>query len=818
MGILLQDLRFAFRQFRKAPSFTVTAVLTLALGIGANTAIFSLINSFLFKPSPVSNPQQITTLAFEQNHADWDGTFSWPEYKEIRGQSRNSFSDIIANTIGLDGIATAGGQPERVINGYVSGNFFAALGAQPAVGRLLLPGEGEVLDRDPVIVLGYRYWKDKFNGDPKVVGRQITVDGHPLSIIGVAPQGFTGLTDLANIAAYLPLSELTVEGTPADLLNSWQNRSLGVHGRLRPGVSLKQAGAELNVVARNIARQHPDVEKQFDITVFSGPRRHVAALYVISALFLGLAGMVLLLACVNVANLVLVRATVREREMAIRTALGARPSRLLRQMMTESVALALVGGMMGVALGMWVGTALSHVDLHTGLPIALSVEFDWRIFLYSFAVASLAGVVVGVLPAMRLARANVNAVLHEGSRSVTRQRHWLRDSLVTLQVAGSLVLLVVAGLFVRSLIAFQTTDFGFRPDHVLNLSINTSEVGMTDAQTRDLAGNILAQLRRIAGVRSVSHASATPMGVLSEIPSDTVIIDGVPGTANAPAWTASYNTVSREYFKVMSIDMLRGRGFTDADDEHGGDVAVISEGMAGKYWPHQDPIGRTFRLEQEKSRSLEVVGIARDVEFTPFDGGKSRPGLYLPYAQHVKGSRFMVFQLKTQGDPLALAATAAKTIHALAPQLPVFQVETMRQGLYTMNGLLLFQVGATLAAVMGGLGLTLAVIGLYGVISYAVSQRVHEIGLRMALGATRGSVFKMIYRQSMRIVAVGLGVGLLVAVLVARAVGSFVVVSAWDPATYAIVVTALALAALASCYLPVRRAMAVEPMAALRQD
>ena len=240
--------------------------------------------------------------------------------------------------------------------------------------------------------------------------------------------------------------------------------------------------------------------------------------------------------------------------------------------------------------------------------------------------------------------------------------------------------------------------------------------------------------------------------------------------------------------------------------------------MARKYWPNQDPIGQTIRLEHEKARRLEVVGIARDVEFTPFDGGKSWPGLYLPYEQHVKGNHFMVFQLKTQGDPLALAASVAKTIHALAPQLPVFQVETMREGLYTLNGLLIFQVGAALAAIMGGLGLTLAVIGLYGVISYTVSQRVHEIGLRMALGATRGSVFKMIYSQSMRIVAAGLGIGLLVALLAARTVGSFVIVSAGDPATYMIVVTALALAALASCYLPVRRAMAVEPMVALRQD
>jgi putative ABC transport system permease protein len=268
----------------------------------------------------------------------------------------------------------------------------------------------------------------------------------------------------------------------------------------------------------------------------------------------------------------------------------------------------------------------------------------------------------------------------------------------------------------------------------------------------------------------------------------------------------------------MSIGLLRGRGFTDGDDARERDVAMISQSMAAKYWPNQDPIGHTFRMSTENTRKLEVVGIARDIEVSSLTGAKSNPYFYLPYAQHVKGNSFLVLQLKTEGDPLALAATVEKTVHELAPQLPLFQVQSMHEALYSPNGLLLFQFGAVLAATMGGLGLTLAVIGIYGVISYAVSQRIHEIGLRMALGATRGSVFGMIYRQSMRIVAVGLGVGLVIAMLVARAVGSFVIVSAWDPATFGTVMSALVLAALASCYLPARRAMAVDPMVALRQD
>jgi predicted permease len=822
MGASLQDLRFAFRQLRKAPSFALTAVLTLALGVGANTAIFSLVNALLLKPLPVPNPKQIATLTLRQNNRPLQPNFSWPEFKEIRDESRRSFSDVFAYTNGLDGVAVEGQQPERIMTCYVSGGFFDALRSKPAAGRLFLPSEGEVLDRDPVIVLDYSFWKEKFNADPNVVGRMVRVDGRPFTIIGVAPKDFRGVQTFITSAAYLPLSEMGIEGTPVDVLNSWQSRNLLVYGRLRPGISFAQAGAELRLVAENLMRLHPDVEKKLDLEVFPEPTLRIntgdpKTMFVIAALFLGLAAMVLLLACANVANLVLVRATLREREMAIRTALGAQRSRLLRQTVTETVTLALIGGVMGVVLGGWASAALSHINPHADLPIALSFKFDWRIFLYSFAIALLAGIVVGIVPALRIAKANVNTFLHEGSRGVTSSRHWLRDSLVALQIAGSLVLLVVTGLFVRSLSAIQTADFGFKPDQVLNISLDPSEIGMTGAQTRDLVGGILRRLRQLPGVDSVSHASSVPMGYFNN-GGDTLVIDGAPVPANPSDMSTDYNVVAPDYFTTMGIDLLRGRAFTDADDERGRDVAVISESAAKKYWPNQDPIGRTFRMESEKARELAVVGIAQDAEFQLFAGGKSRPNLYIPYAQHFAGNSLMVFQLKTHGDPLDLVPTVEKTIHELAPQLPMFQVQTMRRALYTLNGLLLFQIAASLAAIMGGLGLTLAVVGLYGVISYAVSQRVREIGLRMALGASRGTVFKMIYRQSTLIVALGLGIGLIVALMAARAVGSFVVVSVRDPATYAIVMIVLGLVALGSCYLPARRAMAVEPMVALRED
>lgn len=821
MGNLLQDLRFAFRQLRKAPSFAVTAVLTLALGIGANTAIFSLVNSLLLKPLPIANPQQFAMLGQRQNNGALLPIFSLPEFKQIRAQTQDSFSHVFVVTTGLDGFAMEGQQPQRVLTSYVSGNFFDCLGLKPAAGRLLLPSEGEVLGQDNVLVLSYDFWNEKFNGDPNVVGRQATIDGHPFTVVGVAPKGFNGVQSFVKIAAYMPVSAVTVTGMTTDFLNGWQNRNFIVYGRLRPGVSFKQATAELSVIGKDMTRQHPEFEKQVEISALPEPSMRIGAgdpkiMPIMAALFLSLAGMVLLLACVNVANLVLVRATAREREMAIRTALGAQRSRLIVQMLTESLTLALMGGVMGVILGMWASSALGHLDIHADLPVNLAFNFDWRIFFYSFGIAMLAGVVVGLVPAYRMARSNVSKVLHEGGRGVTGGRHWFRDGLVVLQIAGSLVLLVITGLFVRSLGAMQTMDFGFKPDNVLNFVIDANEIGMKDAQTLELTDNILARLHQLPGVISVSHANSTPMGYFNS--GDTMIIDGTSAPTDSGAFGAGESIVTPDYFNVMSIGLMRGRVFTQADDAHGRDVAIISESTAKKYWPNQDAMGRTFRMASEKDRKLEVVGITRDAEFQIFGGGKTRPYVYLPYSQHVAGNSLMVVQLRTQSDPLGYVSTAVKTVHELAPQLPVFQVQTMRQGLYTLNGLLLFQIGATLAAAMGGLGLTLAVIGLYGVVSYAVSRRMHEIGLRMALGASRGTVFRMIYRQSIVIVAAGLGFGLVLAFLLAQAAGSFVVVSVKDPSTYAVVALVLAMAALASCYLPARRAMAVEPMVALRED
>ncbi|MGB6729107.1 MAG: FtsX-like permease family protein, partial [Terracidiphilus sp.] len=562
----------------------------------------------------------------------------------------------------------------------------------------------------------------------------------------------------------------------------------------------------------------PVAEKAMSIEAYPEPQLRINAgdpntMLIIAGLFLALAARVLVLACVNVANLVLVRASARERELAIRTALGARRSRLLRQLITESVLLALMGGVLGVVLGVAASGSLSHLDLHADLPVKFVFDFDWRIFSYSFAIALVAGVAVGVAPGLRMAKANVNAVLHEGSRGVARGRTWFRDGLVVLQIAGSLVLLVVAALFVRSLSAMQTMDFGFRPDHVLNFVIDSNEIGMNDAESRALAASLTDRLRQLPGVEAVSHATAVPFGYFGQN-GDQLTIDGAAPPANPADWSVNFNVISPQYFNVMGITLASGRTFTDSDNEQAKAVAIVSESAARKFWPKLDPVGRTFRMATQKDKEIEVVGVARDAEFQIFGGGKTQPFFYVPYLQLSKGFTLMTFQLRSDHDLPSLMPTVEKTVHDLAPALPVFQVQTMREALYTMNGLLLFQIGASLATTMGLLGLTLAVIGLYGVVSYAVSCRVREIGLRVALGASRSSVFRMIYRQSVIIIACGLAGGLALALLIARAVGSFVVVSVWDPFTYAGVAAILAAAALASCYPPAQHAMAVDPITA----
>lgn len=819
MEAMIQDIKYAIRMLAKNPGFTIVGALTLALGIGANTAIFSMVNSFLLRPMPVHNPQQISVLARQQKDGQLQTQFSIPDYRDIRSETSGVFSDLFAYQFGMDGLSV-NGKPDRIMTNYVSGNFFSGLGVQPVLGRLILPSEGEVPGRDPVFVLGYTYWQNHFGGDPSIVGKKVSIDGHPVMVIGVAPKGFYGAYPLIDVQGYLPLGMATLEGNPTDFMANRGLRNLAVYGRLQSGMTVGRAQAPLAVVARRLAADHPKDDQNLSLTAYLETRSRPSpdpsnTMVVISSLFLGLAAMVLLLACVNVANILLVRATVREREMAIRAALGAARSRLVRQLLTESVLLAFVGAIGGIALGFWGSYMVASMPLGTDLPIYVNFGFDWRVFAYALCAALLTGIIVGLVPAIRASRGNLATILHEGGRGVVGTKHRLRSTLVVVQVAGSLTLLIIAGLFARSLGKAQETNLGFDPTHVVNFAMDPSEIGYSSVEGKEFYKTLLNRVRALPGVESASTAAGVPMGYYNN--GDSVQIEGYQPPPGQPDPGMGYNAVSPGYFVTMKIPMVRGREFTEADSDTTPYVAIINEEMAKKFWPNADPIGHHFRMDSDAKHSLEIVGIAKDARYQGVTGSIAS-FFYVPSAQHYAVNSLQVLQVRTAGAPRLIIPEIEHMISSLAPDLPVFDVKTMTEALDTLNGIMMFQLGAALAAALGVLGLVLAIVGVYGVISYAVSQKTHEIGIRMALGAQRTNILRMIFGQGMLIVGIGLLLGIAGALAAAKVVGNFLAVSASDPLTYATVTALLTLVALIACYVPALRAMRVDPMVALRYE
>lgn len=819
MRTLLQDFRHAARQIRRSPAFAMVAILTLALGIGANVAIFSIVDWLLLRPLPVKDPGQITVLRLQQNLSILLATLSIPDYRDIQSQTTPVFDGLAGYELSLDGLSVDGGKADRIVTNYITGNFFSVLGIKPALGRFIVPSEGQLAGADPVIVLSYAYWKEHLGGDAGIIGKRVLFDGHPVIVIGVAPEDFHGVQPILATAAYLPLGMAAITQPPGFMENRGE-RGLSVVGRLRKGVSLQQAQAALSLASQRLSQQYPEIDKNVKALVFrepdarlGDPRTTNTAL--LSALFLGLAILVLLLACVNVGNVLLVRATVRERELAIRAALGAGRGHLMRLLLAEGVLLAIIGGAGGSVLGTWSSTALRSINLHTDFPIQLDFHFDWRVFLYAFGMALAAGALVAIFPALRASRHDLNQVLHQGGRGMVGGGQKLRSALVVAQVGGSLMLLIIAALFARSLGQAQRTDLGFDPAHVVNLTMDPQEIGYHQEQTRDFYHNLLRRVRALPGVTAASTAFSVPLGYYNN--GATLAIDGYQPPAGQPAPVAVVNFVSPGNLETLRIPLLRGRDFTDRDDERAPYVAVVNQTFGKQYWPSQDPIGKHFRSLNDPTRSIEVVGVARDARYI-FVQGLEFPLAYLPFDQHAGQASLETLQVRTAGDPKAMIPELERTVESVAPDLPVFEVKTMTEALYTLNGFLAYEVAAGLAAAMGILGLVLSIVGVYGVISYAASQRSHEIGVRMALGAQPWQILRMILRQGIVIVAVGLVVGLLAALAAARVVGTFLTVSPTDPLTYVAVSVLLSLVALAACAIPARRAMRVDPMVALHYE
>ena len=814
---LIQDLSYAARQLRRNPAFTITAAITLALGIGANTAIFS-INSLFFRSLPVKNPGDLVVLAYQQKSGTVLNQLSVPDLKDIRSQTSGVFSDVIGYELGLQGLSVDG-KSARMWGNYVTGNYFEALGLRPAAGRFILPSEDQHQGADPVLVISYSYWSSRFNRDPGVVGKHVAVNGRPFTVIGVAPKGFRGLNQMLDTEGFLPISMATLEANSGDILNDRANRNLVVMGRLAPGASIRQAQTQLDVIAARLRKTYPRANENLELRAYAERFARPdpasgAATMLATALFLGLSALVLLLACINVGNILLVRASVREREMAVRAALGAGRFRLIRQLLTESLLLALIGGACGMFLGTWSAKALGSVNLQSEIPLVLQFPFDWDVFAFTFCSTLVTGCVVGIVPALRSSRRDLSDALRGSARSVAAGRNQLRSALVVVQVAGSLTLLIVAGLFLRSLDNTQRVDLGFDPNHVVNLTLDSNEAGLKESQGMELARTLIERAQAIPGVQSATMAFAVPMGYLGA--RVTLEIPGYQTAAGDRATVTEYNMIAPRYFETLRIPVLRGREFTRADTEKSPYVVVINEAMAEKYWPHQDPVGRRFRMKDEVQHTVEVVGVAKNSRMRGYSSA-IQPYFYVPFAQNY--TSFQTLQLRTTASPEMALAEMQKLVAEVAPEVPVFGGQTMLQGLKTLNGALRYQISAGLAASLGILGLVLALVGLYGVVAYSAAQRTHEIGIRMALGARSGEILKMMAVQSLALIGAGLLLGLAAAFAAGRVLSGFLVgVTAADPLTFVAVPLLLALVALAACYLPARRAMRVDPVSALRTD
>jgi macrolide transport system ATP-binding/permease protein len=820
METLLQDIRCGWRALRKSPGLTAIIAITIALGVGANTAIFSLINGFLIRPLPVPSAGQLTALVIQEKNSPLGALgFSYPEFVAFRQQAAGYcevFGQALAGNPGL----SADGRTDRVAMTAVSSNYFSGLGVRPALGRFILPSEGETAAEQPVLVLGNAFWKKRFGGDPSVIGKQVRIDGKPVEIIGVVPKEFHGSFSIFEMDGYVPLGTMFQAGAGNNFWSDRNSRLILAMGRLRPGVSMAQAQSLFDVISRRQSEQYPASDKGFSVRVLperlSRPIPYANnAFLLISALFLVLSAIILLLACTNVVNILVAQASSRMRELAIRMALGGSRVRLVRQMLTETMLLASFGGFLGVLLAMW-ASGLSRSIHPSGLPLQLDFGFDWPVFAYAFGVILLSGIVVGLAPALNATRADVNAILQHrgGSDGSGFGRYRVRRDLMVLQVAGSLTLLIVAGLFVRSLKSAERIDLGFNRAQVLNVTLDPQENNYDEAQTKQFYRELELKIKAIPEVQSASLASSVP---ISTFPSrQRIYVENRALVPDHQLPNILFNRIDSGYFETMRIPVLLGRGFLDSDKETAPLVAVINQTMASRVWPGEEPIGKRFSMKGESGPFLEVVGVVRDSKYQSI-AEDSQPYFYVPLEQNYISSR--ILQVRSSLAPALLTGQIQREIREVNPAITVMDIRTMEESLEGGTGFFIFRLGASLAAFMGMFGLILAVVGVYGMVSYTATRRTQEIGIRMALGANPFQILRLVVGQGMKIVFIGVFVGLSATWLLTRMMTHLLVgVSPNDPIVYIGVSISLSFVALVASYVPARRATKVDPVTALRYE
>jgi predicted permease len=819
----MRNLRHTLRYLATHKSFTAAAVFTLALGLGANTALFGLINVVL-RPLDVPNPEQIVAIAAEARGDDTGGfqySFSLDGLYDLE-QRATSFSHLFGVMARIGGISMDGKAAQFFFVG-VSHRYFTALGVEPLLGSLVTRRSGS----PAAVVLGHSFWIKHFGGDPNVVGRRIRVNGQPAVVSGVMKEGFRGTFLGLETDGYLSIEDLRVvsPGVERWLYHNRKARPMQLFARLKPGVSAGAAEKEVNALLERLAHEYPDSDAGLSARVIPEPyarplplKSVTEAIPIIRTLTLIVAGLVLLIACLNVANLLLVRATARQRELAVRSALGATTLQLIWQMVVEGLVIAVLGGIAGAAVGHLVtSTVLERLDLGADLPLALHVPFDTRVFLNGLAATMAAGIAISLWPAWRASRADARAALHDGGRAQSdgRDRQRLRSALVVGQIAGSLALLIVAALFAQTLRAAKNIDLGFDADHLITARVDVRQIGYDEAQGDAFYEELLRRVRSWGDVASAAIGFSLPMSYL--VGGGSLYIEGQPPGAGTQPPAVFINHAGHEYFETMQIPVLRGRAFRREDEgEHETTrrLAIVNEAFAERYWPGQDPIGKRLRMFNPTDPLLEVVGVVRNSKYVlVFE--KPRPFVYLPLDRNLM---LRTLHVRTKGDPALLATRIEREIHTLAPDLPIADLRTMRESLSGIFGYFMFEIGAVQAAGMGLLGLTLALVGVYGVVSFGASLRTREVGIRMALGAQPRDVLRLILGQGVRVVSVGLLAGLAAAWALSRALTTFVPLAHADWLVFGALAMALGALAAWACYLPALRATRVPAMTALRHE
>jgi predicted permease len=825
MESLFQDLRYGFRALAKSPGFTAVAVASLGLAIGANGAIFNLINHIFLRPLPVESPGELVYLYNEVPDAPYPYDLSYPDYIHYRdgNQVLSGLAGFKPRALNL----TAGGRNERIYGELVTGNYFDVLGVEAALGRTFLDEEDRVPGRHPVVVLSHAFWTARFGSNPSIVGETIRLNGQRYTVVGVAPQGFTGLFIFGfSPALWVPvmMADQVSPGSGDEMLHLRDRRWMRVVGRLEDEVSVEEARAAMSTVARQLELQFPDTNKGVGIQIYpereARPAPGSAGMVSLAmAVFMAIVGMVLLVACANVANLLLARATARSREIAMRLALGATRIRLVQQMLTESVLLALLGGLAGVLFATLGSSLLASIRLPTDIPFAFDLGPDIRVLMFTFVLSLVTGVVFGLAPSLRLTRSELIPALKGEGTGLAGGGSRLRTTLVVAQVSISLIVLVAAALFFRSMQNARDIDPGFDPDNLLLVSVDPTLSGYDGARQERFFRQILERIESVPGVEAASLASPLPLDVWTE--SVGVEIEGWEARAEDEEIAILYSLVGPNYFETMGTPLVRGGGFTDRDGQGSRPVVVINETMAERYWPDQDPLGKRIKLtgpmaKRSSDRALvEVVGIVSSGKYRTL-GESPVPYMFLPIYQRSAGN-VVALTARTSTAPGSLSEILRAELRAVDESLPLFDVKTMNEHLG--RSLLGAQIAASIVGVFGLLGLVLAAVGLYGVLSYAVSQRTREIGIRVALGAKRLQVIRLVVGQSLFVAAVGVVVGLAAAFALARGASSLLYgVSATDPWIFGTVPLVLVLVALLAAIAPAWRALRVDPIATLRYE